>query len=132
MLREGGGCRLLFLTFSLLLLLLLLLLLCFNLLPAPSIIYLAFMMVEFSYGIWTNSLGLISDAFHMLFDCTALMVGLYAAIMSKWKVKKGKEGRRRRRRRRKKKKGGGETHRTKLVNVTGTTEKIENAHWGAL
>jgi hypothetical protein len=45
------------------------------------------MFVEFSYGIWTNSLGLISDAFHMLFDCTALLVGLYAAVMSKWKVR---------------------------------------------
>lgn len=37
------------------------------------------------YGIWTNSLGLISDGFHMLFDCTALLIGLYAAIMSRWK-----------------------------------------------
>ena len=37
------------------------------------------------YGIWTNSLGLISDGFHMLFDCTALLVGLTAAVMSHWK-----------------------------------------------
>ena len=34
---------------------------------------------------WTNSLGLISDGFHMLFDCTALLVGLYASLMSRWK-----------------------------------------------
>ena len=40
------------------------------------------------YGVWTNSLGLISDAFHMLFDCTALLVGLYAAIMAQWKPTK--------------------------------------------
>eukprot|EP00048_Salpingoeca_helianthica_P001871 m.52408 g.52408 ORF g.52408 m.52408 type:complete len:716 (-) comp11770_c0_seq4:347-2494(-) len=44
-----------------------------------------FMVVEFTYGIWSNSLGLISDAFHMFFDCSALMVGLYAAVMAKWK-----------------------------------------------
>ena len=37
------------------------------------------------YGIWTNSLGLISDGFHMLFDCTALFFGLYAAVMTHWK-----------------------------------------------
>lgn len=44
------------------------------------------MLVEFAYGMYSNSLGLISDAFHMLFDCTALIVGLYAAVMAKWKV----------------------------------------------
>lgn len=37
------------------------------------------------YGLWTNSLGLISDAFHMLFDCGALVVGLFASVMSHWK-----------------------------------------------
>ena len=31
-------------------------------------INLGFMFVELLYGVWTNSLGLISDAFHMLFD----------------------------------------------------------------
>lgn len=41
--------------------------------------------VELLYGAWTNSLGLISDGFHMLFDCTALVVGLYAALMARWK-----------------------------------------------
>ena len=37
------------------------------------------------YGVWTNSLGLISDGFHMLFDCSALTVGLCAALMVRWK-----------------------------------------------
>eukprot|EP01101_Sappina_pedata_P008077 TRINITY_DN440_c0_g1_i1.p1 TRINITY_DN440_c0_g1~~TRINITY_DN440_c0_g1_i1.p1 ORF type:complete len:376 (+),score=129.00 TRINITY_DN440_c0_g1_i1:508-1635(+) len=45
---------------------------------------LAFMTVEMSYGVWTNSLGLISDACHMLFDCTALGIGLFASLVSKW------------------------------------------------
>jgi zinc transporter 5/7 len=44
----------------------------------------AFMFVELAYGWWTNSLGLITDAFHMLFDCTALGIGLYAEVMSRW------------------------------------------------
>ncbi len=41
--------------------------------------------MELVYGAWTNSLGLISDGFHMLFDSTALLVGLYASLMSRWK-----------------------------------------------
>ena len=41
--------------------------------------------MELTYGVWTNSLGLISDGFHMLFDCTALLVGLHASLMSRWK-----------------------------------------------
>lgn len=45
----------------------------------------AFTFVELLYGVWTNSLGLISDGFHMLFDSTALLVGLYASLMSRWK-----------------------------------------------
>ena len=45
----------------------------------------AFTFIELFYGMWTNSLGLISDGFHMLFDCTALMMGLYASLMSRWK-----------------------------------------------
>ncbi|KAG7251238.1 hypothetical protein CRUP_027552, partial [Coryphaenoides rupestris] len=36
---------------------------------------LAFTFVELFYGVWTNSLGLISDGFHMLFDCSALVLG---------------------------------------------------------
>eukprot|EP00282_Hemiselmis_andersenii_P023015 CAMPEP_0172014628 /NCGR_PEP_ID=MMETSP1041-20130122/10042_1 /TAXON_ID=464988 /ORGANISM="Hemiselmis andersenii, Strain CCMP439" /LENGTH=576 /DNA_ID=CAMNT_0012669423 /DNA_START=235 /DNA_END=1962 /DNA_ORIENTATION=- len=43
-----------------------------------------FMGVEFAYGWWTNSLGLISDAVHMLFDCGALVLGLYGSLMSTW------------------------------------------------
>lgn len=46
---------------------------------------LAFAFVELSYGLWTNSLGLISDSFHMFFDCSALLLGLAASIVSKWK-----------------------------------------------
>lgn len=42
-----------------------------------------FMFVEFLYGFLTNSLGLISDACHMLFDCVALAIGLYASYISK-------------------------------------------------
>lgn len=42
-----------------------------------------FMVVEFVYGLLSNSLGLISDGFHMLFDCTALVVGLFASVMAK-------------------------------------------------
>lgn len=49
-------------------------------------INLCFTFVELTYGVWTNSLGLISDGFHMLFDCSALVMGLYAAIMSRWKA----------------------------------------------
>ncbi|VDO08853.1 unnamed protein product [Haemonchus placei] len=45
---------------------------------------LSFCGVEFLYGFWTNSLGLISDGFHMLFDCSALVMGLVAAVMSRW------------------------------------------------
>jgi len=48
-------------------------------------INLLFMFVEFFYGLWTNSLGLISDAFHMFFDSTALIIGLFASIVSQWK-----------------------------------------------
>ncbi|UJR09931.1 hypothetical protein I4U23_014153 [Adineta vaga] len=48
-------------------------------------INLSFTFVELLYGAWTNSLGLLSDGFHMLFDCTALVVGLYAALMARWK-----------------------------------------------
>lgn len=43
-----------------------------------------FMMVQLSYGFLTGSLGLLSDSIHMFFDCLALVVGLCAAIMSKW------------------------------------------------
>ncbi|KAJ2783686.1 hypothetical protein GGI15_002498 [Coemansia interrupta] len=45
---------------------------------------LSYMVVQVIYGYITNSLGLISDAIHMLFDCMALAIGLIAAVMSKW------------------------------------------------
>eukprot|EP01125_Pyxidicula_operculata_P012783 TRINITY_DN4205_c0_g1_i3.p1 TRINITY_DN4205_c0_g1~~TRINITY_DN4205_c0_g1_i3.p1 ORF type:complete len:689 (-),score=23.13 TRINITY_DN4205_c0_g1_i3:281-2347(-) len=48
------------------------------------VVNLLFMFVEFVYGYFTNSLGLISDSFHMLFDCVALAIGLLASIMKTW------------------------------------------------
>ncbi|PAA56620.1 hypothetical protein BOX15_Mlig024472g6 [Macrostomum lignano] len=47
---------------------------------------LSFAFVELFYGVWTNSLGLISDSFHMFFDCTALLTGLAASLVSKWRA----------------------------------------------
>ncbi|CAJ0574029.1 unnamed protein product, partial [Mesorhabditis spiculigera] len=49
---------------------------------------LSFCGVEFLYGFWTNSLGLISDGFHMLFDCSALVMGLVASVMARWQATK--------------------------------------------
>ncbi|KAG6916556.1 hypothetical protein DXG01_006382 [Tephrocybe rancida] len=43
-----------------------------------------YMMVQMLYGVWTNSLGLISDAIHMAFDCMAIGVGLFASVMATW------------------------------------------------
>ncbi|PQM32859.1 putative zinc transporter protein [Prunus yedoensis var. nudiflora] len=43
----------------------------------------AYMFVEFAAGFMSNSLGLISDACHMLFDCAALAIGLYASYISR-------------------------------------------------
>ncbi|KAM4056706.1 cation efflux family protein [Hirsutella rhossiliensis] len=43
-----------------------------------------FMVVQAVYGYLTDSLGLLSDSIHMFFDCVALLVGLLAAVMSKW------------------------------------------------
>ena len=40
------------------------------------VLNLFFAFVELIYGVTTNSLGLISDAFHMFFDCTGLLAGL--------------------------------------------------------
>nr|TKS00291.1 putative zinc transporter protein [Populus alba] len=42
-----------------------------------------YMVVEFVVGFMSNSLGLISDACHMLFDCAALTIGLYASYISR-------------------------------------------------
>ncbi|RDD40208.1 Zinc transporter 7 [Trichoplax sp. H2] len=43
----------------------------------------SFAFVELTFGIYSNSLGLISDAFHMFFDCTALIAGLIAVVVSR-------------------------------------------------
>ncbi len=50
------------------------------------ILNLSFAFVELFYGMWTNSLGLISDSFHMFFDCTALLAGLVASIVARWQA----------------------------------------------
>lgn len=47
---------------------------------------LTFAFVELFYGVWSNSLGLISDAFHMFFDCTGLVAGLVASVITKWRA----------------------------------------------
>jgi len=47
---------------------------------------LSFAFVELFYGVWTNSLGLISDSFHMFFDCTGLLAGLVGTIITKWRA----------------------------------------------
>ncbi|KAM0426164.1 hypothetical protein ACHAPT_008508 [Fusarium lateritium] len=44
----------------------------------------SFMAVQAFYGYVTDSLGLLSDSIHMFFDCVALLVGLLAAVLSKW------------------------------------------------
>lgn len=46
----------------------------------------SFAFVELLYGWWTNSLGLISDSFHMFFDCTGLIAGLAASVITKWRA----------------------------------------------
>jgi zinc transporter 5/7 len=45
---------------------------------------LSFTLVEACYGVWTNSLGLTSDAVHMLFDSTAIIFSLTASVVAKW------------------------------------------------
>jgi len=42
------------------------------------------MLVQGVYGYLSGSLGLLSDTVHMFFDCMGLIVGLGAAIASKW------------------------------------------------
>jgi zinc transporter 5/7 len=44
----------------------------------------AFMLVQGAYGYLSGSLGLLSDTVHMFFDCLGLVVGLGAAVASKW------------------------------------------------
>jgi solute carrier family 30 (zinc transporter), member 5/7 len=41
-----------------------------------------FMFIELTYGYLSNSLGLITDSFHMLFDCFGLFIGLTASYIS--------------------------------------------------
>lgn len=48
-----------------------------------------FTSVEFLYGAITNSLGLISDGFHMLFDSMAIFIGLFASVVGRWKPNSG-------------------------------------------
>lgn len=45
----------------------------------------SFMFVEFFVGAAGDSLGLISDAFHMLVDATSIFIGLAAAHAARWK-----------------------------------------------
>lgn len=42
------------------------------------------MIVQGAYGYLSGSLGLLSDTVHMFFDCLGLVVGLGAAVASKW------------------------------------------------
>lgn len=46
---------------------------------------LSFAFIELFYGYWTNSLGLISDSFHMFFDCSGLLAGLLATVVTRKK-----------------------------------------------
>jgi zinc transporter 5/7 len=46
------------------------------------------MFIELTYGYLSNSLGLITDSFHMLFDCLGLFIGLCASYISKLKEDK--------------------------------------------
>mmetsp|Transcript_4148 Transcript_4148/g.7021 ORF Transcript_4148/g.7021 Transcript_4148/m.7021 type:complete len:143 (+) Transcript_4148:1503-1931(+) len=50
------------------------------------------MLVELVYGYMSNSLGLISDAFHMLFDCMALLIGLVASYIAQLESLKKQSG----------------------------------------
>ncbi|KAI5267462.1 hypothetical protein E4T47_08030 [Aureobasidium subglaciale] len=43
-----------------------------------------FMLVQAFYGWVSGSLGLLSDTVHMFFDCLALVIGLGAAVASRW------------------------------------------------
>ncbi|BFZ16583.1 hypothetical protein BsWGS_19622 [Bradybaena similaris] len=50
------------------------------------VLNLSFAVVELVYGLWANSLGLISDSFHMFFDSSALLAGLAASIIAQWEA----------------------------------------------
>ncbi|KXN83393.1 hypothetical protein AN958_01530 [Leucoagaricus sp. SymC.cos] len=45
---------------------------------------LCYILVQMLYGIWMNSLGLISDAIHIAFDCMAIGVRLFTSVMATW------------------------------------------------
>lgn len=47
-------------------------------------INLGFMFIELTYGYLSNSLGLMTDSFHMMFDCVGLFIGLCASYISKF------------------------------------------------
>ncbi|TKA70655.1 hypothetical protein B0A55_08764 [Friedmanniomyces simplex] len=49
-----------------------------------TILNFSFMIVQGIYGYLSGSLGLLSDTVHMFFDCFGLVVGLGAAVASKW------------------------------------------------
>ena len=46
------------------------------------VINMTFMNLELGYGVYSNSLGLISDAFHMLSDCFSILIALVASYIS--------------------------------------------------
>lgn len=48
------------------------------------VLNLSFCGVEALYGLITNSLGLFTDAVHMMFDSTAIAMGLAASVVGKW------------------------------------------------
>ncbi|KAJ1654779.1 hypothetical protein IWQ61_005343 [Dispira simplex] len=48
---------------------------------------LSYMVVQLAYGVWSNSLSLVSDAVHMFFDSLALGIGLVASLISQWPAK---------------------------------------------
>ena len=43
---------------------------------------------NFQFIDYLQGLGLISDGVHMIFDCSALVMGLAAAVISQWKPTK--------------------------------------------
>jgi zinc transporter 5/7 len=47
------------------------------------IINFSFMFIELAYGVYSNSLGLITDSFHMLFDCLGLFISLGASYVAR-------------------------------------------------
>ncbi|KAK3625309.1 putative zinc transporter msc2 [Elasticomyces elasticus] len=49
-----------------------------------TVLNFSFMIVQGVYGYLSGSLGLLSDTVHMFFDCFGLIVGLGAAVASKW------------------------------------------------